>query len=317
VTLLADAHGELVALDHRVTDLGIAATLLDDDAIAALDRERRDWRPICPGCRQELVLKRYPNRSDAYLFAHKPGEAENCAGASAGESAAHHELKLRVAELGKRAGWTPRLEVYGDGNRCRADVLLTKDKERRPWEVQLSDLATPDAIERTTILGESFGQPVWLHTSDTMWARKVPALRLDRERKQVVDGLYDRTGDHRREAMSLGRVVANVLHGQLLYVYDEHRAGGFGYWFAPNAKSRTPDAPFRPYDRHDTPIGGQVVCKSYQHDEPTPVDDDAIRPPDPVIAARCVNLAEPVTCGCGRLAWALYPTVCWICARGK
>lgn len=316
MTLLADAHGELVALDHRVTDLGIAATLLDDDAIAALDRERRDWRPTCPGCHQELVLKRYPNRPDRFLFAHKPGEAENCAGASAGESAAHHELKLRVADLGKRAGWTPRLEVYGEDNRCRADVLLTKGKEHRPWEVQLSDLATPDAIARTSILDRSFGQPVWLHTSEPMWAHQVPALKLDRERRNVVDGIYDRTGEERRESMSLGRVVSGVLHKQLRYVYDEHRGGGFGYWFAPNAKSHAPQA--RPRVMGDTDaVGGQVLCKSVKAAELKAFAQSDPYVVNQVIAETCVPLSEPVTCACGRLAWSLYPDRCWICAGGR
>lgn len=318
--IIANAHGQRVALDRRIEQFGIPdVTILDDEAIAALDRERNDWRPTCLGCHQQLVLRRYPNRTDRFYWAHMPGQLERCAGPGASESAQHLELKYAIGRAGHVAGWQTDFEVDA-GERKRADVVFSKGKAKRSMEAQLSALETPLALRRNAAYAEAFGaDPVWLHTGYRMWSTQIPSVRLNDERDTAVGGIYtDSRAEELIQPLPLNRVVAGLLgsdkkNPRFTYVYgggNNESQGGFGFFFdrrAPSRprKARTPKtAQQKEAELHD--VGGSLLCDS--------IDLADLAQPYEVRPDRGkATLQKCPRCGCSM--WVTYYAPCIECRK--
>ncbi|MFD8625206.1 hypothetical protein ACFV4E_15125 [Streptomyces hygroscopicus] len=136
----------------------------------------------CDECRHSMYAKRSP--SGLRFFAHAPGAPE-CA--LAGETLAHHLLKLELAAAAREAGAHAELEVRGPEGAWRADVLASDPAGawRMALEAQLSPI-TPDDIAARMERMQADGVPsVWF--SDRYrppWFGRVPAVRV----KAVVGG---------------------------------------------------------------------------------------------------------------------------------
>ncbi|MGW2051968.1 competence protein CoiA family protein [Streptomyces sp. NPDC001858] len=136
----------------------------------------------CDECRHPMHAKRSP--SGLRFFAHAPGAPE-CS--LAGETLAHHLLKLELAAAARDAGAHAELEVRGPEGAWRADVLVSDPAGawRMALEAQLSPI-TPDDIAARAERMQADGVPsVWF--SDRYrppWLGRVPSVRV----KAVVDG---------------------------------------------------------------------------------------------------------------------------------
>lgn len=83
------------------------------------------------------------------FFAHDAGVSRRCA--LAGESVAHHRLKLTLASAIRAAGHDASVEAAGPEGRWRADVLSAslEGANRLAWEVQLAAATNADIEEPT------------------------------------------------------------------------------------------------------------------------------------------------------------------------
>lgn len=189
MTLLAEIDGERVAASPKVIEAGILATLLDEEAFRAIDRERSTLDLRCHHCHQPVHLRTFPLDPHAWLFAHNPGTAELCRmmGGGGDESPAHHDTKLAIARAGAQAGFTADVEVSGEG--CRADVVLSKGSVQWPIEVQLAPVSTEDVEERSRRYGVSFSnQSLWMHSNSRRWSQLVPAARFAPDDLTLITG---------------------------------------------------------------------------------------------------------------------------------
>ncbi|MCF3136835.1 competence protein CoiA family protein [Streptomyces olivochromogenes] len=144
----------------------------------------------CDECQHPMHAKRSP--SGLRFFAHAPGAPE-CA--LAGETLAHHLLKLELAAAARDAGAHAELEVRGPEGAWRADVLASDPAGswRMALEAQLSPI-TPDDIAARAERMQADGVPsVWF--SDRYrppWLGRVPSVRVkdvDGGGVVVVEGL--------------------------------------------------------------------------------------------------------------------------------
>jgi competence CoiA-like predicted nuclease len=129
-------HPELGRIDATLTDLG-----------QGLAWESVYRRLTCPECGHGVHAKLSPRRTR--YFAHDPGRSPQCQ--LAVESADHHLLKLVLAEVIRRAGWSADLEVPAPDGSWRADVMAISgaDGDRVAWEAQLSPITDDDIQMRT------------------------------------------------------------------------------------------------------------------------------------------------------------------------
>ncbi|WP_234432719.1 RNA methyltransferase [Streptomyces sp. MUSC 125] len=142
-----------------------------------------------------MHAKRSP--SGLRFFAHAPGASE-CS--LAGETLAHHLLKLELATATRDAGAHAELEVRGPEGAWRADVLASDPAGawRMALEAQLSPITSDDIAARTERM-EADGVPsVWF--SDRYrppWLGQVPSVRVktaDGGGLVVVEGLAKFSG---------------------------------------------------------------------------------------------------------------------------
>ena len=100
---------------------------------ATVHRARPRVTLMCRECGHGLHAKVSPK--GLRFFAHDAA-APRCS--LAGETIAHHLLKLQLASCVRDAGWYAELEVAGDG--WRADVLSSSPdgRVRMAWEAQLA-----------------------------------------------------------------------------------------------------------------------------------------------------------------------------------
>lgn len=130
----------------------------------------------CRECGHRLHAKVSP--AGLRYLAHD-ANAPRCA--SAGESVAHHLLKLELALAAWSAGWTAELEVSGPDGSWRADVSASSpDGSRRiAWEAQLSAITPDRIVERTGNLARHGLQACWASPDPRpRWLGAVPSIRV-------------------------------------------------------------------------------------------------------------------------------------------
>jgi hypothetical protein len=188
----------------------------------------------CRGCGGRVHMRTHRDEAEQIVmvtFAHHPGEAERCRelGFHTDESPAHHQLKDRLAGTAKRAGWDVDLEVPGD--RCRADVVVSRRGQTRVLEAQLSPLGERDVLDRTDRYQRSFGQTTWTHTKPRPWSRKVESLRVADDLSTIIDGVYlDQAGNRKAEPAPIATTLPDILNGRLRYVFFDTSEGTIGYF---------------------------------------------------------------------------------------
>ncbi|MFI6731271.1 competence protein CoiA family protein [Streptomyces sp. R-74717] len=142
-------------------------------------------RPVaplaCDECRHPLRAKVSP--TGLRFFAHAPGAPE-CA--AAGESMAHHLLKLELAAAARAAGADAEMEVRGPEGTWRADVMASDPGGawRVALEAQLSPITAMDIEARTermladdvtSVWFSDRPRPPWLGLVPSDWSRGTTA----------------------------------------------------------------------------------------------------------------------------------------------
>jgi hypothetical protein len=193
--------------------------VIDLRALASSDRvAMHEERPpfLCPGCAGPMTLRAHDasvdldparfryfidQRGPFVAFAHYPGVAERCKalGFHGDESFAHLGLKQSLCEAAQAKGWWPEVEVYHQlpsGERCRADVVITReDQKTRVLEAQIAPLGPDEAVRRSQVYREAFGNVLWTHTKQRPWSRRLPSLRVDGDDQDtVIGGMYADAG---------------------------------------------------------------------------------------------------------------------------
>ena len=198
----------------------------------------------CRGCGGKVHMRHHPdaddrtrldvyddNRGPFVTFAHHPYEAERCRalGYSVSETPEHETLKARLARTATSAGWNAELEVYGDG--CRADVLITRQRETRVLEAQVASLSVDAALARHDLYVSQFGPTTWTHTKARRWSIQIESLQVDAGLETVIGGVYDdQEMEKRAEPAPITAVLPRVLSGELRYVYWSTGSGDFGFF---------------------------------------------------------------------------------------
>lgn len=202
-------------------------------------------RWACRGCGGQVHMRRHPEmddrtRLDVYddgrgpliTFAHNPYEAERCQalGYTVSETPEHETLKARLARTATNAGWSAELEVYGDG--CRADVVVTRQREMRVLEAQVASLGVDVALARHELYVSQFGPTTWTHTKARPWSVQVESLQIDgMDLDTVVGGVYeDQEMEKKAEPAPIEQILPRVLAGELRYVYWSTGSGDFGFF---------------------------------------------------------------------------------------
>jgi competence protein CoiA len=143
-------------------------------ATTTVHRARPRPRLSYPTCHHRVHAKLSPG--GVRFFAHDPGASRRCA--LAGESVAHHRLKLALAGAVRAAGHHASVEATGPEGRWRADVLSTSPAgtTRWAWEAQLST-ATSEDIERRTARYAADGiGACWVSDRPRNWLGTAPSL---------------------------------------------------------------------------------------------------------------------------------------------
>ena len=262
----------------------------------AMHQERPSFR--CPGCDGPMSLRAHDpsldvdplrfryfvdKRGPFVAFAHHPGAAEQCKalGFHGDESFAHLGLKQSLCEAAQAKGWWPEVEVYHQlpsGERCRADVVITReDQKTRVLEAQIAPLGPDEAIRRSQVYREAFGNVLWTHTKQRPWSRRLPSLRVDSDDQDtVIGGVYADPGCVQvAPVASLFDVVGMVLPpaNDLTWIWVADDYGGFvrlGGARPPHRRRR----PTRRAADTDTKIAGSHVreCATEPIEPLTPSD---------------------------------------------
>ncbi|MGA5670242.1 competence protein CoiA family protein [Streptomyces pseudogriseolus] len=173
-------HEQWGAVFSHLPDLGCGRAWEDVHRVRPLAPLR------CDECRHPLRAKVSP--TGLRFFAHAPGGPQ-CA--SAGESMAHHLLKLELATAAREAGAHVELEVRGPEGAWRADVMVSDPAGawRIALEAQLSAITPDEIAARAARMSEDGVASVWLSDrARPPWLGRVPSVRLvdDPERGLVV-----------------------------------------------------------------------------------------------------------------------------------
>ena len=289
---------------------------IDLDESMKLHQDRlMPWQ--CRGCGGRVHMRIHRDDGDELAlvtFAHNPGEAERCRelGFHTDESPEHHRLKDRLSTAAKSAGWSAELEVPGD--RCRADVVVSKKGATRVLEAQVSPLGERDALDRTDRYARCFGPPTWTHTRPRPWSRKVESLRVDDDLETVVDGVYlDQSGDVRAEPRPLADTVTDVLERRLRYVFFNTSAGTIGHFVPTGVKERSARVKAKGRRR----IRGVYVTECSRPLTRTVTCANCGTETDPGRPCTNPKCGTPACPGCGRQPWHS-KAVCPECgARGE
>lgn len=164
----------------------------------------RDWADVhrvrppepltCDECQHGMHAKVSP--TGLRFFAHDAG-APDCA--SAGESLAHHLLKLELAEAAREAGAHAEMELRGPEGTWRADVMASDPGGtwRVALEAQLSPITSDDIKARTERMRADSVASVWVSDrAAPSWLGAVPSVRLEHKDGglAVAEGLMKFTG---------------------------------------------------------------------------------------------------------------------------
>ncbi|GAA1016863.1 competence protein CoiA family protein [Streptomyces thermogriseus] len=150
----------------------------------------------CDECRHPMRAKVSPTK--LRFFAHAPG-APDCA--AAGESLAHHLLKLELATAARAAGAEAEMEVRGPAGAWRADVMASDPAGawRIALEAQLSPIPPEEIQARAARMSEDGVRSVWFSDRPRPpWLGRVPSVRLERGEDGgllVAEGLAKFAGD--------------------------------------------------------------------------------------------------------------------------
>jgi hypothetical protein len=256
---IALVDGEVVNLDHRAPS-----------AITPEDKwDLYNGKPLvlCRGCNGHAHIRLLSEEKPFMVFAHNAGYGEVCRalGYHTDESEHHYDLKSRLADAARKAGWSADMEVYGD--HCRADVVATSPQtgRKRVLEAQISAIKAGDVVDRTERYIGQFGRVTWTHKGRRSWANRHPdveALRVDDEGlATVVEGITTDTGGFDTAPPApLEGVVPKVLTGRLRYLYEgSDRRGAFGYYVDLAAANLKESERRRPQQRSLTPPQGHYV----------------------------------------------------------
>ncbi|MFE9480404.1 hypothetical protein ACFYNM_17590 [Streptomyces spororaveus] len=175
---------------------------------------------------------------DVWYLRHADG-APHCA--SAGESMAHHLLKLELATAARAAGWSAEYEVAAPDGSWRADVLAqSPDGGRRTaLEAQLSGISVAGIGMRTARYAADGMEVCWFTDRKRVpWLDTVPAVRIARPQdggplqvlagaaRFVPDWCADRADCRRTEPPGAGDDRPKDFRGPL-------PCGGHGAWTSP------------------------------------------------------------------------------------
>ena len=185
-------------------------------------------------------LDAYDDKRGPFItFSHHPFEAEKCraVGYHSDESFEHHSLKDILARSAEGAGWTAEIEVPGD--RCKADVLVTRNGASRVLEAQVSPLGVDEALRRHDLYTSEFGPTTWTHTRRRSWSVQLESLQVDDALEQVVGGVYeDQAGDVLAPPTPIAMILPRVLSGELRYVFVRAATADYGF-FTPIGRTGT------------------------------------------------------------------------------
>lgn len=168
---LTAVHPERGRLDATQPDLGC------DWDWTAIHRVQPPAPLTCPECGHGMHAK--VSSLKMRFFAHAPGYL---ACTLAGESMAHHLLKLELATAARAAGWVAELEVSGPGGHWRADVLASSaDGRRVALEAQLATITVDDITARTEHMAADGVRACWFSDRGRIhWLGTVPSMRVAR-----------------------------------------------------------------------------------------------------------------------------------------
>lgn len=140
-----------------------------------LRRDHARGEFYCGGCGGDFGMRE--SALGTRHFFHVARSEQDCGWAP--ESSAHLTLKAYVYSLAIAAGWDAALEVPGGvkNREWRADVMLRRVSRRVVVEVQVSELESALAIERTTKHLRAGHELLWLCLDrDQQWRLDVPGL---------------------------------------------------------------------------------------------------------------------------------------------
>lgn len=165
-------HEQWGAVFAHLPDLGCGRAWKDVHRV-------RPLAPLsCDECRHPMHAKVSP--TGLRFFAHTSG-APDCA--AAGESLAHHLLKLELSTAAREAGADAEMEVRGPEGAWRADVMASDPAGtwRIALEAQLSPITSDDLKARTARMHEDGVRSVWFSDrAAPPWLGAAPSVRLER-----------------------------------------------------------------------------------------------------------------------------------------
>ncbi|MFE7268196.1 competence protein CoiA family protein [Streptomyces sp. NPDC057592] len=206
---LSAVHPDRGRLDATQPDLGCGW---------AWKAIHRKGEPLaCPQCGHGLHAKE--SARGLRFFAHAPG-SPMCA--LAGESLAHHLLKLELATAARKAGWMAELEISGPGGGWRADVLASDNGRRIALEAQLAAITVDHITARTDRMAADGVRSCWFSDrSRVHWLGAVPSMRLVRDDTAglvTAEGLagFSRPYWEAAVPVPLDRFLARLFTGSIL-----------------------------------------------------------------------------------------------------
>lgn len=185
-------HEQWGAVFAHLPDLGCGRAWKDVHRV-------RPLAPLsCDECRHPMHAKVSP--TGLRFFAHTPG-APDCA--AAGESLAHHLLKLELSTATRAAGADAEMEVRGPEGAWRADVMASDPAGawRIALEAQLSPITSDDLKARTARMRADGVRSVWFSDrAAPPWLGAAPSVRLEHRQEDggslvVAEGLVRFQGD--------------------------------------------------------------------------------------------------------------------------
>ena len=184
---------------------------------STIHRAPEPARLRCRECSGVMVAK--VSKTGLRFFSHwrRPGTCT-----MEGESAAHRELKQRIASLIRQEGFAAIVEATpaaDDVGGWRADVLgVTPTGQRVAFEVQLAGMTVAEGQERTQRYARDNIKTLWVSTKHAAWISSIPSARLRLESDSVTAdrGLARLSNETLRTWEPAGEVdFARIVRGML------------------------------------------------------------------------------------------------------
>ncbi|WP_332010949.1 competence protein CoiA family protein [Streptomyces uncialis] len=137
----------------------------------------------CYECGWRLHLVHKTHGSYELWFLRHASNPPYCEARLAGESMAHHLLKLDLAHHAREAGWRAEYELAAPDGSWRADVMATSPDESRrvALEAQLAGISITDITARTDRYGQDGVEVCWFTDRKTVpWLDAVPSVQIAR-----------------------------------------------------------------------------------------------------------------------------------------